>query len=105
MVSLSRSFSSSSMISPWKSGCSKPNTINWTGPIAIAYLLVDFGWRRSACTGENAVTDTVAPFHPGEARTRRRHLADSDRESLRHGEVGATLLEQGVTRTGARSRR
>src|SRR5258706_4312914 len=37
-VSLSLSFSSSSMTSPWKSGCSKPRTISCTGPMAMAFL-------------------------------------------------------------------
>src|SRR6476646_6911220 len=34
-VSLSRSRPSSSMTSPWKSGCSNPRTISWTGPMAM----------------------------------------------------------------------
>src|SRR3954452_19318023 len=45
-VSLSRSRSSSALISPWNSGWRKPSTNSWTGPIAIAVLLVELSLPR-----------------------------------------------------------
>ena len=48
-VSLSRSRSSSAMISPWNSGCWKPSTISCTGPMATVPPLVCPLMVRSAC--------------------------------------------------------
>src|SRR4051794_7782290 len=57
-VSLARSFSSSSMISPRKSGWSKPSTMSWTGPIAMRRS--SDGWGRVPCSarcGRSASSD------------------------------------------------
>src|SRR5215467_8979520 len=51
-VSLSRSFSSSAMISPWKFGCSKTRTMSCTGPTAMRSP--PSGWLTKISTAPSA---------------------------------------------------
>src|SRR5512135_2120174 len=87
-MSLSRSRSSSAMISPWKSGLVNPNTMSCTGPMAIATPL---SADQLACAGRPddgpALSLSIRPqeraaHHPG--------------RGIRRGAAGPGRLPAGV---------
>src|SRR4051794_1404949 len=57
MVSLSRSRSSSAMISPWNLGWLKPSTMSWTGPMVMRAPCLSYYGEGSRPAPRSASSD------------------------------------------------
>src|SRR3954469_25738687 len=87
-VSLSRSRSSSWMISPWKSGSWKPSTKSCTGPIAtiVSVPLIGPTWPDTVCAAPFRMTEQTASPAEDEAGSASRRRRDAP-PSVGHADV------------------